>query len=275
MLSARSILAAARARGREIEALALPKACLGCERPLAPAEQDAGCCALCRHRMRPLTPPACERCGQPIDRWSLQLEVGSSVQTRRRVVVGSAQCDAARASCAFCREWPRELAWAASAVWLDDGPARNLVHALKYGGWRIAAPPMAECIRIVGGARLRRLGALVPVPLGSVRLRERGHNQAALLARALGRSLGVPILEDALRRTRETRTQTRLTPAERWRNVAGAFATGRPGAAGLSVAVVDDVMTTGATLGAAAAALAEQGPASIGAVTFARALVPA
>jgi ComF family protein len=160
-------------------------------------------------------------------------------------------------------------------VWLEDGPARNLVHALKYGGWRIAAPPMAERIRTMGGARLRSLDALVPVPLGRSRLRERGHNQSALLARALARALGVPVLEDALRRTRETRTQTRLTPVERWRNVAGAFAADSPGAAGLSVALVDDVLTTGATLGAAAAALAEQGPASIGAVTFARALVPA
>ena len=275
MLSARSALAAAGARGREIEALVLPRACLGCERPLGPLEQDAACCALCRHRMRPLAPPACGRCGQPIDRWSLQLGVDSSAKTRRRAVVDSAQGEAAHDSCAFCREWPRDLAWAASAVWLDDGPARNLVHALKYGGWRIAAPPMAVCIRMLVGPRLRGVGALVPVPLGRARLRERGHNQAALLARALGRTLGVPVLEDALRRSRETRTQTRLTPAERWRNVAGAFASCGSGAAGLSVAVVDDVMTTGATLGAAAAALAEQGPASIGALTFARALVPA
>ena len=275
MLSARSMLAAARARGREIEALALPRACLGCERPLAPAERDGACCALCLHRMRPMAPPACERCGQPIDPWSLQLGVDRSVKTRRRTVVDSAQCEAAHATCAFCGEWPRELAWAASAVWLDEGPARNLVHALKYGGWRIAAPPMAERIRIRGGARLRARDALVPVPLGTARLRERGHNQAALLARALGRALGVPVLEDALRRTRETRTQTRLTPAERWRNVAGAFAADAGDVAGMRVALVDDVLTTGATLGAAATALAEQGPVSIGAVTFARALVPA
>ncbi len=96
-----------------------------------------------------------------------------------------------------------------------------------------------------------------------------------LLARALGGALGVPVLERALRRARETRSQTRLSPAARRQNVAGAFAPGDPGARGLKVALVDDVLTTGATLGAAAAALAELGPASIGAVTFARALVPA
>jgi predicted amidophosphoribosyltransferase len=275
MRSARSMLAEIGARALEIEALALPRACLGCERPLSPLEQDAPCCALCLHRMRPLAPPACGRCGQPIDRWSLTLDVGSSAKPRRRAVVGSAQREAGPVACAFCREWPNELGWATSAVWLDDGPARNLVYALKYGGWRIAAAPMANRIRLYGGPRLRTLDALVPVPLGRARRRERGHNQAALLALALGGALGVPVLEGALRRTRETRTQTRLTPAERWRNVAGAFAADAGDVGGRRVALVDDVMTTGATLGAAAAALAALGPVSIGAVTFARALVPA
>ena len=156
-----------------------------------------------------------------------------------------------------------------------EGPARNLVHALKYGGWRVAAAPMAECIRAAGGPRLERLDALVAVPLGATRLRERGHNQAALLAKALGAALDVPVLEGALRRTRETRTQTRLSPAGRRSNVAGAFAAEGPALPGLAVALVDDVLTTGATLGSAATALARQGPATIGAVTFARALVPA
>jgi ComF family protein len=275
MLSARSVLAVVRARALEVEALALPQACLGCEQPLSPAQQHAACCALCLHRMRPLAAPACARCGQPIDRWCLQLADHGS---RRHSPVAAPRRDpqdGVTSACAFCREWPRELSWATSAVWLEDGPARNLVHALKYGGWRIAAGPMADRIRLHVRARLGALDALVPVPLGRARQRERGHNQAALLALAIGRALNVPVLEHALQRTRETRTQTRLTPTERWRNVAGAFDAGGRGAAGLSVALVDDVMTTGATLGAAATALAAQGPASIGAVTFARALVPA
>lgn len=273
MRSGLSMLAIVGARAREIESLALPRACLGCERPLPPAEPGA-CCPVCLHRMREIAPPACGRCGQPLDRWSLKLEPGRSGRAQRRTGVGG-ESPATDTHCAFCREWPAELAWAASAVWLDDGPARNLVHALKYEGWRCAAAPMAERIRRAGGARLRALDALVPVPLGAARLRERGHNQAVLLARALGEALGVPVLEGALRRARETRSQTRLSPAARRLNVAGAFAPGRLGASGLKVALVDDVLTTGATLGAAAAALAELGPASIGAMTFARALVPA
>ncbi len=255
MLSARSILTHAVARAKDLEALALPRACLGCERPMPPGD-TAACCALCRHRMRAIAPPACARCGQPLSAWSLRVE-------------------AAGGACAFCREWPRALAWAASAVWLEDGPARNLVHALKYGGWRIAAPAMAARIAAGAGSRVRGLDALVPVPLGRTRERERGHNQAALLAEALGRIAGVPVARGALRRVRETRSQTRLAPAERHRNVAGAFAPGDTALAGRRVALVDDVLTTGATLGAAAQALAALGPASIGAVTFARALVPA
>ena len=272
MRSGPSMLAFVGARAREIESLALPRACLGCERPLPPAEPGA-CCAVCLHRMRDIAPPVCRRCGQPLDRWSLR--IAGAARGPHRGPAGRGACPIEDTHCAFCREWPAAVAWAVSAVWLDDGPARNLVHALKYDGWRCAAGPMAARIRLAGGARLRSLDALVPVPLGAARLRERGHNQAALLARALGGALGVPVLEGALRRARETRSQTRLSPAARRLNVADAFAPGGPGARGLKVALVDDVLTTGATLGAAATALAELGPASIGAVTFARALVPA
>ena len=240
----------------ELEALALPQACLGCEGELAPAEEPDACCGLCRHRMRRIGPPLCGRCGQPLDRWSARWSAGD-------------------APCEFCSPWPAELAWAASAVWLEEGPARNLVFALKYGGWRRAARPMAAVVLSELAGRLRGLDALVPVPLGRTRLRERGHNQAALLADAIGSAVGLEVLHGALVRVRETRTQTRLSPAGRWANTEAAFAAAGGALGGMHVALVDDVVTTGATLGAAAQALAELGTASIGAVTFARALVPA
>ncbi|MGA2383434.1 MAG: ComF family protein [Gemmatimonadales bacterium] len=253
------MLPATRALALQLEALVLPQACLGCEGELAQGEEPEACCALCRHRMRRIGPPVCARCGQPLDRWSASWAARGS---------GPAQCE-------FCAPWPPDLAWAASAVWLEEGPARSLVYALKYGGWRIAARPMASVIVAALAPRLRGLDAFVPVPLGRTRLRERGHNQAALLADALGRATGVRVLQAALVRARETRTQTRLSPAGRWENTRGAFAASGEALGGMHVALVDDVVTTGATLGAAAQALAELGTASIGAVTFARALVPA
>ena len=259
MLSAPSRLPAIRALALDLEALALPQACLGCDRELAPGEEPEACCTLCRHRMRRIGPPLCGRCGQPLDRWSARWEAEG----------------AGRGHCEFCAEWPAELAWAASAVWLEEGPARSLVYALKYGGWRVAARPMAAVIAAALAPRLRGLDALVPIPLGRTRLRERGHNQAALLADALGRATGVRVLHAALVRARETRTQTRLSPAGRWENTRGAFTASGKSLGGMHVALVDDVVTTGATLGAAAQALAELGTASIGAATFARARVPA
>jgi ComF family protein len=268
------MLPAARALALEIEALALPQACLGCERELAAPEEAEACCALCRHRMRRIAPPLCERCGQPLDRWSAQWDLGSGAQTRRRAAVTNRESAGEVAQCEFCARWPPELSWAASAVWLEDGPARNLVFALKYGGWRIAAKPMAAVVVAALEPRLRGLDALVPVPLGRTRRRERGHNQAATLADAIGRAARLPVLPAALSRARETRTQTRLAPAGRWANTQGAFAASGQALGGMHVALVDDVVTTGATLGAAAQALAELGPASLGAVTFARALVP-
>lgn len=245
-----SLATAVREALADFESLLLPEACLGCGDYVAPLAREAGCCAVCRSRLRRIAPPACGRCAQPSDRW-----------------------DAPGPSCGFCRAWPPDLAWAASAVWMEDGPARELVHGLKYGGWRIAARPMAEVLARELSARLAAVDLLVPVPLGRRRLRDRGYNQAAVLAVALSARTGIPAREGLLVRTRDTRTQTALGPSDRWTNVAGAFAA-RERLPGQRVALVDDVLTTGATLAACAAALSSSGAMTVGALTFARAAVP-
>jgi ComF family protein len=111
--------------------------------------------------------------------------------------------------------------------------------------------------------------SLIPIPLARKRERLRGYNQSERLATALGRLLSLPVRTDLLRRTRETATQTALTPDERRANVSGAFAADN--ALGVRVVLVDDVFTTGATLLSAAQALCERGAERVEAVTFGRA----
>ena len=158
---------------------------------------------------------------------------------------------------------------------MPGGAAESIVHALKYGGWRAVAPAMA---RRMAQLRFpedveRERAALVPVPLAAARRRERGYNQSAELAHALAARWGVPVREDLLERSRKTKSQTRLTPGERSRNVSGAFRAraDRASLRGLHLVLVDDVVTTCATLNACASALYDGGARILSYVTFGRA----
>jgi ComF family protein len=116
--------------------------------------------------------------------------------------------------------------------------------------------------------------ALVPVPLSTKRQRERGYNQTAELAAELARRWSLPVWDDVLTRVRHTETQTRLTPGDRLRNVSGAFGvctSARNELRGAHIVVVDDVVTTAATLNACAAALCNGGARIVSFVTFGRA----
>lgn len=172
-----------------------------------------------------------------------------------------------------------------SAVWLEE-EAREILHHLKYGGYWALAEVTADVID--RSLLVRPTGVLCPIPLGRRRLRDRGYNQAELIARALAQRWQLPLLAGLLRRTRETRSQTALDPARRKRNVADAFSAspaspasggvvvrGRAageGKRGGAIILVDDVLTTGATVAAGAAALERAGWENVAAVTFARAL---
>ena len=160
-----------------------------------------------------------------------------------------------------------------AALGFYAGPLRDCVVALKYGGRHRAADRLASRLREVGRCRaiLRRTDVLVPVPLHRNRERRRGFNQAELLARALGRSSGVPVCR-GLARTRDTRSQTDLSARDRRRNVQDAFAVtaGAPFERA-AVTLVDDVLTTGATLRECAATLLARGAREVRAITVARA----
>ena len=119
--------------------------------------------------------------------------------------------------------------------------------------------------------------SLVPLPLSRLRHRERGYNQAERLSRVMATAWGLPVWDDVLVRTRDTQSQVRLTPSERASNVSGAFAAAPSSATrlrGAHVVLVDDVITTAASLNAAALALADGGARIISYVTFGRAPDP-
>lgn len=203
-------------------------------------------CRACLARVAELPAPRCDRCGHP----------------------------RLRAECGWCALLPPYVRAVRSVAWVPDGVAGALVHRLKYDGWTALGALLGERMaRLSFPADVREeRSVLVPVPLASVRERERGYNQSALLARAIAPRWAIPVRE-LLTRTRATASQTRLTPGGRRNNVAGAFSVACPVAelSGRHVVLVDDVVTTAATLNACAAALHAGGARIITYVTFGRA----
>jgi ComF family protein len=150
------------------------------------------------------------------------------------------------------------------------------VHALKYDGWSGIADEMGERMARVAWPVdvVAERTALVPVPLARVRQRERGYNQAELLALAVGKRQRLPVWNDVVSRDRFRETQTRLTPSERSANVHAAFRVNdvaRERLIGAHLIIVDDVLTTGSTLNAAAGALFDAGARIVSYLTFGRA----
>lgn len=192
--------------------------------------------------MRRLEEPLCRRCG--------------------------AELDSPRAACG-CRGRLRALARLRSAV-AYEGPVESAVHRFKYQGWRRLAAPLAQLLaeRVVIEGLASAM--VVAVPLHPDRHRQRGYNQAELLAREVRRSLVLPEPAGCLVRTRPTLPQVGNDRIHRWQNVRGAFAWRGPPLEGRSLMVVDDVATTGATLEACAAALRSAGAGPVVGLTVAR-----
>jgi ComF family protein len=208
-------------------------------------------CPSCWRSIRPLTPPLCDRCGDPLPAW-------------RAISIPLARCPR-------CRRHEGRPVDRARAIGEYDGALRAIIHALKYEGRRSLACPLSALMRSRGADMLSGVDWAVPVPLHPSRRRERGFNQAADLARGLG----VPV-RHALRRCRATITQTGLPAARRHRNVRGAFVLAPAGGQleATTVVLVDDVSTTGATLDACARVLKNAGVREVRALTAARVVTP-
>lgn len=182
--------------------------------------------------------------------------------------------------CPWCREalpWDRASDDGTVAALRFEPPADRLIRELKYQGVTAHARVLGRLLADVVRARGDPLPTLiVPVPLHRVRFRERGFNQALTLARHVGRELNVHVAGDVLKRVRDTPSQTGLDRERRIENVRGAFAVGSADAARLlraagHVAVIDDVFTTGSTLGEVRRVLLAAGVSRVDAWTVARA----
>ena len=225
-------------------AVLLAPACAACERPLD-TPSSGPVCGRCWEAIVRIPPPVCDACGDPLPSW--------------RAI--SLACDL----CPRCRRSERHVV-RGRAVGIYDGSLRAIVHALKYGGRRSLARPLAALLAHHGAEMLRGADVVVPVPLHRSRQRARGFNQAAELARHL------PLrAAHLLRRVRNTPSQTDLPAARRHANVRQAFAL-RRGARidGWIVVLIDDVSTTGATLDACASVLRRGGAREVRALTVAR-----
>ena len=237
-----------RAAGAALEFL-LPATCPVCDRLLDPGERDV-VCGRCWVRIALIPHPQCPRCGHP---------------TRG-------------GDCAWCSLLPASVRAVRSVCWTHTGTGAAIVHALKYGHWHSVAAGMARRMARPGWPPdvLAERAAIIPVPLAPSRLRERGFNQSERLGAALAGAWMLPLWTDVLVRSRSTRTQTRLTPEERLANVFNAFRVSDDARVSARVrnahlVLVDDVITTGATLNACAAALIAGGARIVSYVTFGRA----
>ncbi len=213
-----------------------PPRCGGCETP------GSLWCETCQAGVRDVPPPTCARCGQP-------------------GVVDDV--------CASCRATPLALEVIRSMT-LFDGRIRHAIHALKYRRIAALAEPLGNGLARFWLRAPAPVGAIMPVPLHPQRQRERGYNQAELLARRVERAIGAPLQLSALRRVRATAVQMTLDAAERRANVADAFACDDAAVRGIDVLLIDDVCTTGATLDACARALKQAGAQAIYGLTLAR-----
>lgn len=161
----------------------------------------------------------------------------------------------------------------ARAATVHSGVAQTLVTRMKYGDRTDLAPWMAQWMCRAGQALIDNSDIVVPVPLHPVRFWTRRYNQSAELARAIARQSGLPFQPEALARTRATKQQVGLKANQRQLNVRGAFkvpAAHEIDVAGRRVLLIDDVLTTGATIESAARALKKAKADKINVLTFSR-----
>jgi ComF family protein len=229
--------------------VALPRLCAVCREPV----EGEGLCAACWSKLSFITRPYCERLGIPF-----VYDPGPGILSMEAIADPPAY-NRARAAVRF------------------DEISRALVHALKYGDRLDLAPMMGRWISRAGREILAEADALVPVPLHWRRLWTRRFNQSAMLAASVSAASGVPMVTTALKRVKATAQQVGLSRSERATNVQGAFRVaeqGKAAVAGRRLVVLDDVLTSGATVEGCARALLRAGARQVDVLVFARVADP-
>jgi ComF family protein len=162
--------------------------------------------------------------------------------------------------CRQCQQHPLQyLSGIRAAALFENNPLRNAIHFLKYRNHKAVAAVLAQILQAAYVRFTLTADVIVPVPLHSSRFKERGYNQCELLANELGKLLNMPVNTTTLYRARPTKTQMKLTAAERHQNMHNAFACRDQQLAGKTILLIDDVCTTGSTLDACAASLQQSG----------------
>ena len=226
----------ARLRGAALDFI-FPPYCVGCGR------EGAFICPACRQLLPRIMPPVCPRCGRP---------------------------QSSGIICPDCVRWQAAIDGIRSPFRFE-GVMREAIHQLKYQNLRALAVPLAGMLQEYLSASPLDFDILVPVPLHRKRLRERGYNQARLLAQELGKLINIPVRDDALVRLKHTPPQARTaTIEERTHNIADAFACRDSRLRGRRVLLLDDVATSGTTLDACAAVLKANGAAAVWGLAMAR-----
>lgn len=238
---------ALRQAARKALDLVYPPSCLACRA----ATSDLGTlCPTCWTKMRFIERPYCDRLGIPFAQ-----DLGPGLLSPEAIAD------------------PPVYQRARAVARFDDGPARKLVHLLKYGDHTEMAKPIGRWMARAGVELLETADLLVPVPLHRLRLAARRFNQAAALAQSISAASGVPTDFLALERVKPTPPQVGLSKLQRAGNVQGAFRVpeeARFRIAGRQIVLVDDVLTSGATTNAAARALLRGGAAQVDVLVFAR-----
>ncbi|WP_336810826.1 ComF family protein [Bosea sp. MMO-172] len=231
---------------RGLIGIVYPPTCIACQAATGEAQ---ALCPACWRGIGFIERPYCERLGTPFP-----VDLGNGLLSPA-AIADPPVFARARAVCRF------------------DGTARELVHRLKYGDRVELSLTLGRMMAQAGRELTADADLVLPVPLHRTRLWHRRFNQAAALARIICRETGLPLETTALTRIRWTRQQVGLTRAQRAENLQGAFhvsAAMRQCVKGRRVLLVDDVLTTGATVNAASRALLRAGASAVDVLTFAR-----